>query len=537
MLKRMKRTLPGFRPALTVGVMIVALTGIDSAARAESPSVPDKAYYVFQSSGEDDKLRFRRMTLEITGHESRGGHNLTWWQMTVETFDEQRFGVRLLSEGVPMTRAAELGHVRQYLYHDFNDKVFDYRHATTGEALLPVMRFEDGFLPGKSYDCSYLRGFASAGTLLGHVIIRVDPFPGCKSVSFADAKVLNLRADLLMSPQTSPCYDLDESRQGGDRYRWRECTRAETRELIDAGINLHNISSPDHFWLIEEPVFFRGQPSFPDYFYRSNFYPGRMYIDEPSIRFGWNEHVPGRHLHSPEQMAAALRQRVRDHYSSEDRDVPLADEDGALDLHYDNFNSWDTHYFSTWQTLAAGAPALIYEGRYRRRGYGWHPTIHFGSEGLEGLTFNDQLRFIHAFLRGGARAHRGNWGTSLYHEGRQELYPQAFTTAYDMGARYLWFWVHYPEQGTGIGFPEVRKYARIVKDHAANHPRGRLRDDGAHIGRRERDRARALRDRGQLRRASARGQGKGEQPRARPATHGSRVRTRGDGGALFLVTT
>lgn len=473
----MYRTCPSIFGMVTPLIALVSVFGARPAlAPAEEHANRARAYYIFQASGENTDLPFRRMTLDILDTSRTNGRDLTTWQMTVETFADTRFGVRLVSEGVPMTRAAGLGHVARYLYHDAGGKVFDYRDTTTGEALLPALRIEDGFLPVTSHDCTYRHGFASAGTLLGHVILRVDPFPCGEALSFDNPRRLDLRSDLLMSPQTSPCYDLDPTRQGNDRFRWRDCTEAETRELIDAGINFHRIAGPEHSWLIEEPVFFRGQPSFPDTFYRSNYFPGRMYIDEPSIRFGWNDHVPGKHLHSPEQMAAALRERVKDHYHHKDRKVPLAGADAGLDLHYDNFPSWDTHYFSAWQTLAASAPALVYEGRYRDEGYGWHPSTHFGDEGLEGLTFDDQVRFINAFLRGAARAHNGDWGTSLYHEGQQKLYPRAFTTAYDMGARYLWFWVHYPDQGTGIGFPEVKKYAQIVSDHAARHPRGRLRD-------------------------------------------------------------
>ncbi len=458
---------------VSLGLLAGTMT-LPAASRAEAPD--GKAYYVFQSAGEGDKLRFRRMTLETLGSDKLDGQIMNTWQMTVETFGETRFGVRLVSEGVSMTRADGLGQVTRYLYHDFNGKVFDYRDSVTGDALLPVMNFEEGFLPNKSHDCTYRDGFASVGTLLGHVILRVDPFSGGESLSFNEAQRMDLRSDLLIGAQVDPCYDLDESREGEARYRWRACTDGEVHELLDAGANYFSLSGPDRFWLIEEPVFYRMQPSFPDSFYRSNFDPGRMFIDEPSIRFGWDEHVPGKHLHSPEQMAAALRERVKAHYTHKKRKVPMGGEDANLDLHYDNYVSWDTHYFSAWQTMAAGAPALVYEGRYVDRGYGWHPTIHFGNEGLDGLTFDDQMYFINAFLRGAARAWDGDWGTSLYREGDQDLYPKAFTMSYDMGARYMWFWISYPAQGTGIGYPEVKKFARIVKDHAARHPRGPVRD-------------------------------------------------------------
>lgn len=431
-----------------------------------------ETFYRTQSAEEGEAMTLRSVRVAITGTEQVGEKKYYWWQLAAIYQNGWHFGIRMLTEGVPLTRTAPIGRCERYLYHDFNGETFEYRDVDTDTALLPMLSFEEKFLPHAAADARYPDGWATAGGFLGHTLVRVAPFEGLDLPAFDNAKRLDLRPALLIAYHASPCYDLDESRKGLDRYRWRKPTHDELESFIESGVNYFSVDANEDDWMIREPIFYRTAPSFPDSFYRSNYYAGRMYIDEPSIRFGWNEHVPGYALMGPEQFAAALRRRVAAHYKLTDRRVAVDRSEGDLDLLYPSFVSWDTHYFSAWQTLAAGAPALVFEGRYRDHGYGWHPTLHFGDEGLEGLTFDDQLHCINAFMRGAARAFDGDWGVSVYHEGQQELFEPAFIKAYDMGARFLWFWSHMPEQGPGINAETVHRLAKAVTRHATRHPRG-----------------------------------------------------------------
>jgi len=465
-----------FRAALCL-ILFVSAAAASPAFASDLPVIPlnGEAFYLFQSAAEGSPPEARFLRLAVIGHENVDGKDFAWWEFTLGTESGTRFGVRMLSERAPMTSRESIGRVERYLYRDPHGRVFEYLDEQSGKALLPALRFEDAFLPKVSSDARYPDGFATAGEMLGHVLIRVHPYPGLDRVSFDNPRVLVLRSDLLMASSVDPCFDVESEREGQKRYKHRACTTDEIHTLIDAGINFYPIRDDNDRWLMEEPVFFRGEPDFPDWFYRSNYFPGAMYIDEPGIRFGFNEHIPKWDLMGPEQQARALRHRVARHFISERRKVDVGWDEGNLDLHYENYPSWETFYWSAWQQMEAGAAALVYEGRYLPVGYGWHPDQHFGKEGLEDLTFEDQLNCIHGFMRGAARAFNANWGTSAYHEGDQKLYPRAFTHAYDEGAKYLWFWVHSPGDGRGIDSDTMITLGNAVKDHAKEHPRGSIR--------------------------------------------------------------
>ena len=60
-------------------------------------------------------------------------------------------------------------------------------------------------------------------------------------------------------------------------------------------------------WFIDKAVFFRTTPKFPDTFYRSNWIPGQMFIDEPSVRLGWSGDIPVK-TSGPEQVADLVRE-------------------------------------------------------------------------------------------------------------------------------------------------------------------------------------------------------------------------------------
>mgnify|MGYP000655918065 CR=1 FL=1 len=254
-----------------------------------------------------------------------------------------------------------------------------------------------------------------------------------------------------------------------DRY-----TPKEYRGLIERGVNFFDAEWEQARWLWQEPVFCRSTHVFPDTFYRSNWIPGAMFIDEPSVRLGWSGGIPANPT-GPEQVAEALRQRVASHYTISRRLLGKHDESryGTLDLLLPNAVSWDTDYWSAWYQFAAGAPAVVHEGRYVQRGYGWEPEQLYGAEGLEELTFRDQVHCLNAFLRGAARAFDGDWGVSVYPEGDPELRLPALTQAYDMGARYIWFWI-YPPMDLAVQWRLVEGLSR----HVAEHPRPSRRQAG-----------------------------------------------------------
>jgi hypothetical protein len=450
---------------------LAALLAVCGAAAAE-PARAREAFYLLQSGSEGEEMTVTQMLLRVTGGGTAGGRPGVWWEFTAFTRSGGAYGVRMLSERAPMTGPDGIGEVERYLYRDANGKVFEYRDTATGRALLPRVSFHEHFLPVPAADARTDEGFATAGTYLGHTLILATPAARPAPVSFENPKRLDLRSDLLIATQVSGRYDTVPLKPGDPLPKERPYTKQELEDLIDAGMNQFNDVGEHQAWLIEQPVFYNSAPSFPDTFYRGNFYATRMFIDEPAVRFGWDAGMPARNLRGPEQFAAALRQRVWSQTRPQERKLAAGYAARLLELARPATNSWDTYQYSAWTQLQAGAAALIHEGRYRDRGYGWHPDAWFGEEGIDGLAFRDQMNYFNAFLRGAARAWNGDWGVSVYPEGLPRLFPDAFTQSYDMGARYLWFWTHPPV----VGYATHLEVCRALKEHMKKHPRGGLRE-------------------------------------------------------------
>lgn len=451
------------RRCAALGISLAAALALAAPASAGGLAV-----YLTQSGREHDEPLVRAVRIDVTGTEDVGGVPCAWWEFTAATRTGASFGVRILSERAALTSHEGVGRIERYLYRDFDGRVLEYRDAGTGRALLPMVSFRDDFLPKTARYAAFDRGWASAGTFLGHTIVRVDDRFAPKRAVFEPSEVLVLRPDFLIATQINGRNDDIPLQPGDDPPASRPYTRGELETMIEAGVNFFHDAGDLMPWLMRQPVFYQRAPSFTDSFYRSNHYMGRMYLDEPAVRFGWDEEVPGAELFGPEQHAESVRRRVESEMTTERRRLPIGPNTGTLDLFGRNAMSWDTYYYTAWYQLSAGASSITHEGRYRDRGYGWSPEAFYGEEGLEELTFADQLHYLNAFIRGAARAFDAEWGVSVYPEGERGLFAEAYRTAYDMGARHFWYWTHPPM----TDWPLFLDLARTLTEHAARSPRG-----------------------------------------------------------------
>ncbi len=455
-----------------VPLVIISLYGFLSngtAAESTAQAIDRSAYYVVSTSEEHEAPPVHEISVRITGTQRQDGNDLTWWEMAARTRTGESFGLRMLSERPGMTSPAGIGRVARYIYRDATGKVLEYVDESSGQALLPPIQFVESFLPRPSADARYDAGFASAGALLGHVLTEAHPVAEVPQLDFTNPRVLRLRPDLLIGAQATVV--AERVKPEGNDFKDRPCTRAEIEDLMRSGFNYFDASHIEQQWLWCEPVFFRMAPRFPDTYYRSNWIPGGMFIDEPSVRLGWSGGIPSNPT-GPEQVAEAMRQRVKALLALPRRIFPpVSGEDrGTLELVCPRAPSWDTDYYSAWYQMEAGARGLVHEGRYVKRGYGWEPEELYGAEGLEGLTFQDQLNGIYSILRGAARAFDGDWGTSVYPEGDPDLRLPALCRAYDMGARNIWFWTYPP-----LTYAIEKELAAGLMKHVREHPRGTLR--------------------------------------------------------------
>ena len=87
--------------ATAVSVLVCTLA--TSAALADPPI--SEAFYRLQSAEENEALALRGLRMSVLGTEQVEGRPLHWWEFTAIDLNGKRFGVRMLSERVPLRSA------------------------------------------------------------------------------------------------------------------------------------------------------------------------------------------------------------------------------------------------------------------------------------------------------------------------------------------------------------------------------------------------------------------------------------------------
>ena len=129
--------------------------------------------------------------------------------------------------------------------------------------------------------------------------------------------------------------------------------------------------------------------------------------------------------------------------------------------------SWETFYDTTFYQMKGGGNGLVHEGRYNLPAF--DKAIAKASGAERAHTAHELLQYYFAFLRGGTRPFNKFWGTAIYGQCDPTIATEAVTTAYDMGARYIWFWTS--DHDHHLPWNEQLALARAVKAHAQAHPR------------------------------------------------------------------
>jgi hypothetical protein len=206
-----------------------------------------------------------------------------------------------------------------------------------------------------------------------------------------------------------------------------------------------------------------------------------MYEDEPACILVGDEafHRESRYF---SDATALLGKRVRARYLMKARGLEqalrgLGASFGDMHLTQLDYAVWETRYETAWYQLEAGFAGFVHEGRYDldnfyESGVGFDEYVR-SSTGLDRRhTAEEMLRYQFAFLRGAARHFRKHWGISIYGQADPEVSPLAVKMAYDMGARYIWFWTS--DHGHHLPWNEQLELARTLRKHAMQHPRGSI---------------------------------------------------------------
>ncbi|HZQ48166.1 MAG TPA: hypothetical protein VFC07_14210, partial [Verrucomicrobiae bacterium] len=265
-------------------------------------------------------------------------------------------------------------------------------------------------------------------------------------------------------------------------YTYISFKAEDYRTMIDAGMNLFTIVPDQEQWVRDEPVFYfcpevRKPPlHYPADLYRPNFLGAGMFMDEPASILTWDKYAGGLMSHFSD-VAAVLEARTRATFQSSDlyygshglekQLVELGVNFGDMRLAQTELPVWETQYDRTFYLMKGGGSGIVHEGRYQLDDFNRQVARFTGKD--PHYTPQQMLQYYYAFLRGGATPFGKYWGTAIYGQCDPKLAPEAFTLAYDMGARYFWFWTS--DHGHHVPWVEQVELARQLKQHARQHPR------------------------------------------------------------------
>lgn len=416
-----------------------------------------------------------------------------WWQVEVRTGpasnDSLLVQVRGLSQLNPLaTGVADPGIIRYLVWIPETGERFEYTDAHTGRAILPPWhQFSKHFLPRTAPGSRQRGGMPETCAYLGHVLSLTST--GSRLAWEPWTKVANLRLDRELLIGTSRGFQDAEGRRlaqepARQEYHYVPFTAEDFHRRIEAGFNLFPVEPKQEAYVRGEAVFYLrgagGEPPlrYPADLYRSNYLGPEMFMDEPTIITIGDKliHTTLRHF---SDATALIRARVEAGYLGSDsggsyhlhsmlikRGVAL----GALHLQQPDYPAWETVFETAHYQMEGGLAGFVHEGRYQAKAFDnavarWtgQPRPH---------TAEEMLRYHFAFLRGGTQPLGKFWGTSIYGQCDPAIAQQAVTLAYDMGARYIWFWTS--DHDHHVPWPEQLQLARLVQQRAATHARPSL---------------------------------------------------------------
>jgi hypothetical protein len=144
---------------------------------------------------------------------------------------------------------------------------------------------------------------------------------------------------------------------------------------------------------------------------------------------------------------------------------------GDMRLMQVDYPSWETVYETSFYQLAGGLAGIVHEGRYQLGEFDAHVKASTGLDRKH--TAEEMFRYHYAFLRGAARHFGKDWGMSIYGQADPKLSPTAVKMAYDMGARYIWYWTS--DHDHHLPWLEQIELTKLIRTHAAAKPRGSIR--------------------------------------------------------------
>ncbi len=428
---------------------------------------------------------------EPTGHRHQGVPSYgQWWQLEIRTNADAgtlpQCVVRGLTSTDPLARGPKLSFHRYQLRIPETGEALEYVDVHSGAALLPAwVDFEKHFLPSPAAASHRQDGAPQTCTFLGHVLSLHQVGRDSAWTDWPDVKRLEFDREVLVG--TGRNFKDAEGRRLPQtpqprNYTYTNFTAADYRTMIEAGMNLFTVAPEQEQWVRTEPVFYLRSPQgnpplhYPADLYRANYLGPAMFMDEPAAILTWDKYA-GDVLTYFTDAAVLIEKRARATYESEHPHYgrywleqqwrSLGVNLGDLRLAQIELPVWETYYDTAFYEMKGGGSGIVHEGRYQLNEFDDLMARFTGEKRRH--TVREMLQWHYAFLRGGTRPFGKFWGTAIYGQCDPAIAPEAFTTAYDMGARYFWFWTS--DHGHHVPWPEQLALARALKTYAREHPR------------------------------------------------------------------
>jgi hypothetical protein len=366
-----------------------------------------------------------------------------------------------------------------------NGEALEFRDVNSGAALLPGWGdFERYFLPHIPKGSLSLDGVPRTCTLLGQLLSLHTNSHNASWQEWTNVKILNLNREVLVGTgrnfKDAEGHRLPQTPEKHE-YTYVEFKAEDYRTMIDVGINLFWIAPYQEQWVRSAPVFYirapDGKPSlnFPADLYRANYLGYTMFVDEPAVLTVFDAKVQ-KTARSLADFTTLVEMRTHATYHSthvygerclEQMFKNMGVNFGDMELLQPDFPVWETRTEFGFYELRGGGAGIVEEGRYNVDSFNKELSNSTGTNW--NFSADDALKIHFAILRGAAAPFQKFWGMAIYGQCDPLLAPTALTKAYDMGARYFWFWTS--DHDHHLPWNEQLALARTVKDYAKTHPR------------------------------------------------------------------
>ncbi|HTX79707.1 MAG TPA: hypothetical protein VMC62_08565, partial [Longilinea sp.] len=413
-----------------------------------------------------------------------------WWQLEIRTNVEIATTpicvVRALTSADPLVGQGKPQFIRYQLRTPEAGEALEYVDVHTRAALLPAwVDFDKHFIPRPCEASPRQGGATETCAFLGQVLSLHHVAHNGAWAAWPDVKQLELDREVLVGTSRNfkdvegrrlPPQDLPRD------YTYTNFTAGDYETMIEAGMNVFTIAPYQEQWVRAEPVFYvrspQGNPPlhYPVDLYRANYLGPAMFLDEPASVMTWDKYLKGVLMHFSDA-AALIEKRTRVTYESdcehygrywlEQQLNGLGANLGDMRLAQVELPAWETHYDTAFYEMKGGGSGTVHEGRYQLKKFDEMMAGFTGEQRRH--TAKEMLQWYYAFLRGGTRPFGKFWGTAIYGQCDPAIAPEAFTTAYDMGARYFWFWTS--DRAHHVPWPEQLALSRGLRQYARQHPR------------------------------------------------------------------